>query len=138
MHALPDPFDPNLLDLDWQFRMYAGENADIACFVDEEDYHYFTQWLWVLKRSPCGKLYFRRAISTYDVLGKREGSETVYLHIEICRRACGEMPTRLRCIADHLDGDTLNNRRFNFRWATKRENNRNRFGSYLRQQSLAI
>lgn len=131
-----DPFDPNNWNFDHQFRMYAGENADVACLVDEEDYHYFTQWLWVVKRSPCGKLYFRRAISTYDVLGKRDSTETIYLHIEICKRACGEMPTRSRSIADHLDGDSLNNTRANFRWATKRENNRNRFGSVLKQREL--
>ena len=137
MHASLDPLDPNLLDLDWQFRMYAGENADVACLVDEEDYCYFTQWLWVTKPSAGGKkLYFRRAVNRYDLTGQREGADTLYLHIEICRRAHGEMPTKRRCIVDHFDGDSLNNCRANLRWATSRENNRNRFGAYYRQRSL--
>ena len=132
-----DIFDPNTWDLSpHQFRMYAGEEADIECLVDEEDYLFFTKWLWTPKRSPNGKLYFRRAISRYDLCGKREGADTLYLHIEILRRAVGEMPTRTRCIADHWDGNSLNNTRGNLRWVTKRQNNRNRFGSDFYQRSL--
>lgn len=48
-----------------------------------------------------------------------------WLHREICLRANGLPPTKLHLIADHLDGESLNNRRSNFRWATRSQNNRN-------------
>ena len=134
-----DPFDPNTMDFEPpQLRMYAHVGADVECLVDEEDYLFFTQWLWVTKKSPNGKLYFRRAVSRYDLYGKREGADTIYLHIEILRRAQGESPTRRRCIADHWNGNSLDNRRQNLRWVTKRQNNQNRFGSHYRQQVLNV
>ena len=133
------PLDPNYCDFSPpQLRMYAGEYADVECLVDEEDYLFFTKWMWCPKFDRSGKVYFRRAESTYDMLGKRVGSFTIYLHIEILTRAEGPPPTRTRCIGDHFNGNSLDNRRQNLRWATKRENNQNRFGAYYRQQVLNV
>jgi hypothetical protein len=137
MLAAPDPFDPNLLDFSpSQLRMYAGEYADFECLVDEEDYHFFTKWMWQPKVDPGNKIYFRRACSTYDLIGQRAGAYTVYLHREILTRAEGPPPTRARCIADHHNGNSLDNRRCNLRWVTKRVNNRNRFGMHYYQREL--
>lgn len=132
-----DPFDPNTWSIEpHQYRMYADRDAGFECLVDEEDYLFFTQWLWQSKRSPCGKVYFRRAISRYESDGKRSGADTLYLHIEILKRACGHAPTMTRSIADHWNGDSLDNRRSNLRWVTRRQNNRNRFGRDYYQRVL--
>ncbi len=137
MFEQPDSFDPNT----WtppDYRLYAGEYADIECLVDEEDYRWFGQWLWCPKIDPTGKIYFRRAVSTYWSDGSRQGSATVYLHIEILKRKEGPPPTARRIIADHWNGNSLDNQRDNLRWVTKRENNRNRFGRAWKQRQLSV
>ena len=129
-----DPFDPNTWD--WRdpvFRMYAGRQAAYACFVDEDDYKHFTQWLWEPHINK-GKIYFRRSL-TERPNGVRKNT-SLYLHVEIMKRS-GFLPlTEAHEIVDHLDGDTLNNRRVNLRWATRQQNNRNRFGVAARQREL--
>lgn len=132
-----DGFDPRTWDTSEPvFRMYAGTLAQHECIVDEEDYLFFTQWLWVPHYGRNGKkVYFRRAVAAY-ASGERVGTYSVYLHIEICKRAHGEPPTRRRSIADHWNGNSWDNRRTNLRWATKLENNRNRFGSAFYQRAM--
>ncbi len=122
---MTDPWDLNTVE-PHQFRLYAGRNADYAALVDEEDYRHFSQWLWQPQFNKS-KIYFRRALTIRNGADDRY-SGTVYLHIEICRRAHGEAPTRRRNLVDHWNGYSLDCRRDNLRWATRLENNRNRFG----------
>lgn len=129
-----DPFRLNEV-IPHQFRLYAGANADYACLVDEEDWHHFTRWMWEPQFNK-DKVYFRRSL-TRRVSGVRQHG-TIYLHIEIQKRAEGPPPTRRRCLVDHLNGNTLDCRRINLRWATRLENNRNRFGVYLLSSILDL
>jgi hypothetical protein len=137
--ALPDPFDPNYLDFEPKIcRVYGDDQAQIEALVDEIDYQFLIRHRWNPKTDKTGKTYLRRAVSTYYEDGSRSGSATVYLHIEVLLRAKGPPPTKTRCIGDHINGDSLDCRRENLRWATKRENNRNRFGSAYYQRSLRV
>lgn len=128
-----DPFDPNTLS-PWpsEWRIYAGANAEYTCAVDEEDYRHFSRWLWKPQFNRA-KVYFARTETTR---GNDCRSLTLYLHREICIRAHGHPPTAKRAIADHWNGFELDCTRDNLRWATKRENNRNRFGLHYRQRSF--
>ena len=129
-------FDPNTWDLTLpERRIYGRDDGETFAIVDEEDYFFLSRHLWNPKRSPCGKLYLRRAISTYHPEGGRRGSETVYLHNEVIVRKGDVPPSERHTIVDHWDGNSLNCRRENLRWATKLENNRNRFGSAWAQRT---
>ncbi len=130
-----DPFDLNTLSFDHEFRLYAGLRADIECVVDEEDYLHFSQWLWEPLRNK-NKIYFRRTQTIRGEGGRI--SPTKYLHIEILTRSKGPAPTKRRSICDHLDGNSLNCRRNNLRWATRLENNRNRFGIAYYQREIHV
>lgn len=60
----------------------------------------------------------------------------IWMHKLICHRAYGPPPTPLHTIGDHLDGDTLDNRRHMLRWATPSMNAANKFGWHYRQPEL--
>jgi len=117
-----DPFDPNTWEIeDREFRIYADDRAQLFAIVDEIDYHYLIQWRWTWIKNR-NKIYLRRSVGRTNT--------SLYLHREVTHRAFGGPPTRYRKISDHLDGNSLNCQRINFRWATKRQNNQNRFGAH--------
>jgi hypothetical protein len=118
-----DPFDPRAWNpVEHEWRIYGDDNASVWAVVDEEDYRLFAGSLWHAKRDYCGKLYMRRS------QGPRHNRQTLYLHIEIVR-AWGLIPPSSKHIyVDHRNGDSLDNRRDNLRWATASMNNRNRHG----------
>lgn len=132
-----DPFDPNTWPTELPERRIYGNDWDATFYavVSEEDYPWAIQWRWNAKRSPCGKLYLRRAVGE-NADGQRLRTFTAYLHVEVMKRQAPQ-PT-LKHVADHWNGDSLDCRRDNLRWATKRENNRNRFGIAYRQLQVAL
>lgn len=114
------------------FWISLSNRYDVQCQVDREDYFWATQWLWChtygsgwrhngAHRQP-NKIYARRAIHT------PYGNRTIWLHRQICERAYGPPPSHLH-VADHWNGDSLNCRRGNLRWATLSENSKNLYGS---------
>lgn len=143
-----DPFD--FLDpRTWEMPVHRDDDTCYICLsdrwdlhvaVDRIDYDYLRQFLWChtygsgdfAKRGkiPTGveKLYARRSIPIPGVTPSgrpRYGSQ--WLHRVVTERAYGPPPSILH-VSDHLDGNSLNCKRNNLRWATLSQNAKNKFG----------
>lgn len=142
--AALDFFDPNTWEFeDYEYRVYADNNANDYAVVDQIDYQFLIQWCWKLKQSRVHKgtkkpkIYLARSDSEFlgadeYIDGKRirnRITRTVYLHTVVMERTGIPKPkTNKQIIVDHADGDGFNCRRSNLRWATISFNNKNRFG----------
>lgn len=95
----------------------------IACKVSWEDYYWALSWKWAVVYNSTGKkAYASRSTRLHGAKGKQT---RVYLHKEIMKRTGLKAKGKEYTIADHLDGDSLNNTRENLRWANKAMNARN-------------
>lgn len=90
-------------------------NCDEHALVDDDDFEWALKYTW-------------RKQGNYVCRDKRIGPRKknkkilLYLHKEIYKR---HNTLTKKCV-DHIDGDTLNNKKVNLREATRAENNRNR------------
>ena len=98
-------------------RCYAVPVGHSIVLVDQEDYDWFRQWRWHLKASRGGKKWY--------AYHPRTPSGSIYLHVEVMRRTGREPPTADHVVAHHANGDSLDCRRCNLRWATRSGNRRN-------------
>lgn len=126
-----DPFDPRT----WgptpdSYRIYLSDHDDsLFALVDAVDYEWASRHLWSFCQARMGrssqlrKYYARR---TCNVGGRRA---TVFLHKEVLLRAVGPHPRPEFTIGDHRNGDSLDCRRSNLRWATPSMNRRNLYGT---------
>jgi hypothetical protein len=104
--------DPRRLDL--------SIPREVWCLVDADDYAWAIQWGWNVgwhSHTPW-KFYGKRNVG-------RERS-TVYLHREIMLRAEPLPPGLEWMVADHINGQSLDNRRANLRWLTPAQNKAHR------------
>lgn len=98
----------------------------LVCKVSPEDYQFLIKWKWSYKRSEPKyhyAVYAKRSKSIYKA-GSREKTVSIYLHHIILQRMGLVRPTK-KHTADHINNDSLDNRRGNLRWATKRQQSRN-------------
>lgn len=94
--------------------LYIRRDLSLVTLVSEEDYLFLAQWTWGLQVDNRGKNYVRRY----------RNSSNIYLHRIVMRRVC-KPPSDAHRYVDHINGDGLDNRRENLRWATASENARN-------------
>lgn len=131
MLAPTDFWDPNTWVEPEPCRIYGDAQCQTFGLVSPEDYAWAAQWRWCWKKSQCGKVYLRRAVGE-NQNGMRLRTFTLYLHVEIARRALLPRPTPFHKICDHRDGDSTNDTRENLRWVTPTMNCFNLYGRYSR------
>lgn len=129
MLLAPHPLDPNLIDFgeDYEHRIYAP-NCEDYVIVDAVDYWHFSRYAWNFKSCKANKNYMRRAVAIW-IEGVKIRTISLYLHVEIMKRVRPVPPSPAHRKVDHRDGNELNCRRANLRWATDKMNNMNRFGN---------
>lgn len=94
--------------------------------LDPEDCEWAFRWNWKLRSNSRGKIWY--AVRTTRWRGIHLN---VWLHREIMLRS-GERPPSIKHKVDHKNGNTLDCRRENLRWASSSQNRVNRHGLIYR------
>ena len=118
-----------------------GKTYELEAIVSPEDYEWaIEQGNWFVTHGarlekrigPMKTGYACRSIPSDPKRG------LMWLHKEVLLRSVGEPPTPLHTIGDHRNGNRLDCRRGNLRWATPKMNANNLFGFASRQLELDI
>lgn len=124
----PVPYNHLYLDGDGMFVV-----------LDEEDYAWAVRSVWRPKPDKHGRKFY--AVRNADVgadRGANRRQASLFLHKVICLRRHGPPPSPRHTIADHKNGNSLDCRLNNLRWATARQNRENVGGWFARQMALDL
>ncbi|MCW2086703.1 UNVERIFIED_ORG: hypothetical protein M2193_008878 [Bradyrhizobium japonicum] len=112
---------PDLTLTPWR-RVWLSSRELVWTLVDAEDFDWLMQWRWNVWHGGRGKecfLYAKRNT------GPRR--DTVRMHRELQIRSDPRDDAFLgQHVVDHINGQTLDNRKANRRWSTQRDNIINR------------
>lgn len=122
-----DVFDPRT----WEDRgpQKVWLTDEVYAVVDEIDYPFISRFMWRASFSRV-KRYAVRTVR--DEYGRFEQ----YMHKLVLLRHVGPANDHRFHIGDHINGNGLDNRRCNLRWATWQDNNLNKYGFYSKQLHL--
>ena len=97
----------------------SNTRASIPCLVDDEDYEALCRYKWsVVKRGAQGNRVYARTAFTNRLLYPTKRQVYVNLHDVVMWKPKGYM-------IDHINGNTLDNRKENLRICTNKQNIRN-------------
>jgi hypothetical protein len=116
-------FEADLVDLSWTpwRRIWLSQREPIWTLVDAADFDWLSQWTWNVWHDG------RKHWQLYAKRNTGERRDTVRMHRELqIRNDPRDADFMAVHLVDHINGQTLDNRRANRRWSTKRDNNINR------------